>query len=136
MRISLEDYFRAYADHPEITPEIEHAAARMLDKVNALLTTALAEGVPLRVNPATGTLVSGQDNGGWRPRACPIGAPKSNHKIGRAVDVYDPDGALDAWLDDERLMAFGLAREHPEATERWCHLQDVLPKSGRRTFWP
>jgi len=134
--ITRHAYFYAYTGHPEITPAIEAAASRMLAAVNGLLQTAEAEGVPLLINPSTGSHVSGQENGGWRPRDCPIGAANSNHKTGHAVDVYDPQGDLDAWITDERLVAFGLAREHPDATLTWCHLQDVLPRSGNRTFYP
>ena len=142
--ITRHSYFYAYSNHPEITPEITAAASRMLAAVNGLLQTAQAEGVPLPVNPATSSQVSGQENGGWRPRACPIGAPNSHHKTGHAVDVYDPDGELDAWLDtfetegggNTMLASHGLAREHPDATPTWTHLQDVLPRSGRRTFYP
>ncbi len=134
--ISADDYFRAYAGHPEITPEIEANAEALLAKVNALLAWAESEGWQPRINAATGTLVSGQDNGGWRPRACPIGAPRSSHKRGRGVDVADGDGALDAMITDAVLMQFGLYREHPDATAGWCHLTDRAPKSGNRTFWP
>lgn len=134
--LTRDDYFAAYAGHPEITPAIEDAAAHMLDAVNELLVAAEAAGVVIQINPATGTLVSGQENGGWRPQACPIGAAHSNHKTGHAVDIYDPHGALDAWLLDATLILFGLWREHPDATAGWCHLQNLPPRSFRRTFFP
>jgi hypothetical protein len=57
-------------------------------------------------------------------------------KQGRAVDVYDPDGHLDAWITDDILEDFGLYREHPDSTSTWCHLTDRAPGSGHRTFWP
>lgn len=139
--ITQEDYFKAYAGHPEITDEIRINAAGLLTAVNALLEDAIAQGWEPKVNPATGTLISGQQNGGWRPQACPIGAPKSSHKQGRGVDVADGDGELDRTIDDAMLKRHGLFREHPDATAGWCHLTDRAPGSwtaenDKRTFWP
>jgi hypothetical protein len=130
--ISLEDYFRDY-EHDEATRD---AAAKMLDKVNNLLLSAEAHGVEIQTNPKTQTCISGEKYGGFRPQDCPIGAPKSAHKVGRAVDVYDPNNDLDRWLTDARLEEFELYRESPQATPRWCHLSDKSPASGRRTFNP
>lgn len=134
--LTSSDYFRAYADHAEITPAIEANADKLLASVNALLEECVANGWVPRVNPATGTLISGQDNGGWRPPECPIGAPASSHKRGRGIDVADGDGALDSLLTDAMLETHGLYREHPDATAGWCHLTDRAPGSGRRTFKP
>jgi hypothetical protein len=134
--ITVENYFRAYAGHPEITAEIRANAEKLLYAVNDLLVCAMQQGVTLRTNPATGTFVSGQDNGGWRPQACPIGAPTSSHKTGRGVDVADHDGTLDAWITDQCLADFNLYREHPDATLGWCHLTSRAPGSGHRTFFP
>ena len=136
MTITQEDYFKAYRGHDEITDEIRINAAGLLTAVNALLEDAIAQGWSPMVNPATGTLISGQQNGGWRPQACPIGAPNSSHKQGAGVDVADGDGALDRTINDAMLEAHGLYREHPESTPGWCHLTTRAPKSGRRTFFP
>jgi len=56
------------------------------------------------------------------------------HEQSNAVDVSDPDNALDDGLDDDKLTAAELYREAPHATLTWCHLQRVPPKSGKRTF--
>lgn len=67
------------------------------------------------------------------------------HETSQAVDILDADGKLDAWIssfDTEEgarnalLERLGLWREDPEHTSGWCHLQNVQPKSGRRTFHP
>lgn len=136
MIITVDDYFLAYAGHPEITPTIRGSATALLDSVNALLDCAIEEGIVLHKNPATGTHVSGDKNGGWRPQACPIGAPSSSHKQGRGVDVADHNNELDAWINDQCLEDFGLYREHPAATVGWVHLTDRAPGSGNRTFMP
>ncbi len=135
--ITVEQYFGPWKDSPDATLERRRNAMRLLESVNPLLEAYIADGHELKMNPATGTLVSGETLGGFRPQSCQIGAPSSAHKQARAVDVYDPDGHLDLWLNDEtRLVQFGLYREHPDATRSWCHLTDRPPGSGRRTFMP
>jgi len=134
--ITVADYFKAYEGHPEITPEIEGNAAALLEKVNLLLDECESNGWVPRINPVTGTYISGQDNGGWRPPECPEGAATSSHKVGRGVDMADGNGRLDLMITDGVLVRHGLYREHPDATGGWCHLTDRAPKSGKRTFWP
>jgi hypothetical protein len=136
MMISVSDYLGPWASHPDCTEARKDSALVLLDKVNALLEQAEANGVEMHTNPHTKTMVAGEAYGGFRPQDAPVGAPHSNHKEGHAVDVYDPLGDLDRWLTDGRLEAAGLAREHPSCTGTWTHLQDVLPTSGHRTFYP
>lgn len=134
--ITIEDYFGPWLNHADATPERKANAERMLPRVIALLEDAQAAGVPLKRNPVTGTFVSGQTYGGFRPQSCPQGAPTSSHKQGRGVDVADKGNALDDWITDETLEFHGLYREHPDDTPNWCHLTDRAPGSGRRTFKP
>lgn len=134
--INVQDYFRQYQNHPEITAEMLTRAQLMLGKVNELLERAVELGWEPKKNGYTGNLIGGEKNGGWRPQNCAIGAAMSSHKQARAVDIYDPDNALDALIDDELLEEFGLYREHPDDTVHWCHLTDKAPGSGRRTFKP
>ena len=138
MKITVSDYFRAYENHPEITPELTEAAAGLLEKVDALLQRAEDDGVVLWINPSTRTYVSGQQNGGWRPADCPVGAANSKHKKAHAVDVYDPENELDQWCvrNTKVLEELGLYLEAGTATPRWCHIQDQPPGSGRRFFNP
>lgn len=136
--IELAHYFKAYAGHPDITPEIEAAAQAMLNKVNELREMAAGDGVAFKVNPDTGTHISGQKNGGFRPQDCPIGAAKSAHKIGRGVDNYDPDRRFASWClaHPDELKACGLWMEDPRWTPSWVHLQDYAPGSGKLVFIP
>lgn len=134
--IALLDYFGNLFEHPDATDERKEAARSLLAKVNALLADAMADSVVLQLNPRTKTNVSGKGLGGFRPQDCTEGAVHSAHKEGRAVDVYDPDNHLDHWLTNARLKARDLYRENPDATLTWCHLQDRVPGSGRRTFMP
>jgi hypothetical protein len=134
--ITLTDYFAGYVDHPDITQAHIDNAVILLAAVNGLLTEALRNGkVDLETNPKTGTLISATKNGGWRPKNCPEGAPNSSHKEGKGIDVYDPDGDIDGWIDDDVLEWFGLYREHPAQTKGWFHATTRPPKSGRRTFY-
>lgn len=130
--ITLDQYFAKFPHG------IEHEsnAKVLLNRVNLLLEDAKKYGVILKVNKKTGCLISGELFGGFRLENCPIGAKQSAHKLAMAVDVYDPDGALDGWLDDIKLLRYDLYREHPEQTAGWCHLSTKSPKSGKRTFLP
>lgn len=136
MEIKIEDYFGTYSGKEDEIHRVN--AKRLLTKVNFLLARAAKDGVTLDINPKTKTLISGTKNGGWRPKDCPDGAPNSSHKVGKGVDVYDPDGDLDNWIMTNRqvLVDLDLAIEHPSATRGWCHITDRLPKSGNRIFYP
>lgn len=124
------------------------AADDLLSRVNALLDHAATFGIYAQIDPDTGTQISGSKggagDGGFRLQTATTGSGKSSHKEGKGVDVYDPDGAIDGWLDDfERdggqnsmLEKFDLYRELPGKTVGWCHLSSRRPMSGRRTFIP
>lgn len=137
-RVLMHDYFASYEGHPDIDKDVRANAELLLSKVNTLLDRAVLAGVNIRINPATGSVVAGTKNGGWRPQECPIGAPRSAHKTGEAVDIYDPEGELDDWLfpDTQHLVMLGLYMEHPASTRGWCHLTTRAPRSGNRVFYP
>lgn len=145
-RLTVEQYFAAYRNHPEITMELRVNAELLLMAVNAALDMAAADGVELETNqhadsPHFGTLISGGGNGGWRPSDCPTGAPASKHKRALAVDLCDHANRLDPWSggsdrQDGRLIVLNIAREHPDATLNWCHWQLGAPKSGHFLFHP
>ncbi len=63
---------------------------------------------------------------------------KSKHLYGQAVDIYDPNKELQAWiLQNVALMeSIGLWMEDFSATPNWCHCQIVPPASGKRFFKP
>lgn len=136
--ITVADYFGKWADHPDATDTVVESAEEMLSRVNSLLEVAVHDGVDLQINPATGTYISGQTLGGFRPQDCGQGAPTSSHKVGRGVDIYDPHNALDSWcyLHQDILKHLGLHMEHPDATNTWCHLTDRAPRSGNTCFFP
>ena len=132
--ITLTDYFRG-RKHSE---EQSKNALALLARVNALIDDAQKNGVVLFKNPNTDTLISGVTEGGFRLPDCCQGAQKSSHKEAMGVDVFDSRNLLDSWLtkNPEKLTEFNLYREHPSATEGWCHLTTRPPKSGLRTFLP
>ncbi len=131
-------YFGQWAGHPALTDDMERHASALCYAVNRLLLKAKAEGVTLDINPVTGTLVSGEQYGGWRPPECAVGARNSAHKTGQAVVIYDPDGDLDTWIMNHQyiLADNGLYLEHPAATRGWCHLSTRPTRSGNRVFYP
>jgi hypothetical protein len=140
--LTLVDYWMGRdATHGlELSTDIRKNAALMIELADKLLIIAKTRGVTLETNPATRSIVSS----GWRPPSfnatVPGAAPKSKHMTGQAIDLYDPDGDLDAWLvktDGQRVMQdLGIWHEHPAATKGWAHIQSVPPRSGRRTFYP
>jgi hypothetical protein len=134
--ITIANYFGPWLNHPDATDERKANAQALLDRVSNLLDDAFLYYVDLVDNPVTGTLISGKTYGGFRPQDCPQGAPNSSHKVGRGVDIYDPQNYLDNWITDAILEKHGLYREAPLYTPRWCHLTDRAPGSGKRSFMP
>jgi len=134
--ITTTQYFGKWGS--DATPTILKAADNLLSKVNALIAHMVACGIEFKANPATNSLVSGHNYGGFRPQDCPEGAPKSAHKVGMAVDLYDPNGKIDAWLlaNEKLLDHFGLWFEHPDDTKGWSHFSTRKPKSGKIFFHP
>lgn len=129
--ISLTDYFGHMSRIEQPTPEVEANALQLLAKVNALLAE-----IPLEEAKAP------RVNSGWRPASynanVPGAAPKSKHITGQAIDLADPEGALDDWCMNNlaTLERAGLWLENPLATKSWCHLQSAPPRSGNRVFIP
>jgi trimethylamine:corrinoid methyltransferase-like protein len=62
----------------------------------------------------------------------------SKHLSCEAVDLEDANDKLKNWCmkNLDILEEIGLWMEHPSATDTWCHLQCVAPKSGNRVFYP
>jgi len=111
-------------------------------RANAAVTISKANMILTQFKQATGDTSQRKVVSGWRPprvnAATPNAAPNSKHMTGQAVDISDPDGDLDEWLNTTRsaLEAIDLYLEHPSATKGWCHLQTKAPKSGNRVFYP
>ncbi len=136
--LRLADYWmgrnETHAD--DLTAEIVRNATHLLRRVNNLLV--LMHDIQIEPHPVIGTPIAS----GWRPPEINAGtkgaAPRSRHMSGHAVDLYDPDGEIDAWCMDhlDFLAEAGLWLEHPAMTKNWCHLQQVPPGSGRRVFYP
>lgn len=138
MKLAVEQYFGKWLTHKDVTMAIIDNAKGLCIAVNKLIMAMEATGFEFKINPLTQSLIGGETLGGFRPQDCPIGAPSSAHKQGLAVDIYDPDNAIDAWLvkNQATLKDFGLYFEHPTATPRWSHWTVRAPKSGRRFFYP
>ena len=134
--ITLEDYFGKWRD--VATDEHVANAVALLRSVNALHDALVTMGVTFPYNKQTGSLVSGSLYGGYRPQDCPQGAPQSAHKLGLAVDLYDPDGEIDSTLlkHQDLLIQYGIFIEHPDDTVHWSHWSIKPPKSGKHVFHP
>lgn len=137
--ITYEQYVGKWDTSSDVTGNIEfNIRNRLLPIINDLCDYISSCEVDFPINPITKSLISGTSLGGFRPQTCTIGAPKSNHKQGLAVDIYDPKGEIDAWCMTNKttLAEFGVWLEHPDATPGWCHMQVVPPRSGSRVFKP
>jgi len=136
--ITIEDYVGVHKDSPDWTQERQENAERLCAAVNALMLDMKLAGVDFRTNPATGSCVSGQTFGGFRPQSCMQGAPNSSHKQGLAIDLYDPGGDIDCWLlkHVDKLEEYGIYIEHPDSTTHWSHWSIKSPGSGHHIFLP
>lgn len=111
---------------------------------NATETTRLANLLLDRFYAANPQAHQRGVNSGWRPPAVnagTVGASKtSHHMTGRAIDLGDDDGQLDAYcmsaVGQAALIEIGLWLEHPDSTPRWCHVQTLPPGSKNRVFRP
>lgn len=138
--ITADQYFAAFPEL-ERNPICSANCNNLLAHVNALLSEMASSGLTMHTNvhrgtPHFGTMISGEGHGGIRPMGCTVGAPNSSHQEGRGIDICDPDGELDNWLNDAKLEEYGLYREAPASTEGWVHLTTRPPHSGLRTFNP
>lgn len=136
--ITYEQYVGQWAQSPDLTYERKANAVRMLYAVTDLMTEMIAAGIVFQINPKTKSQVSGETYGGFRPQDCPIGATNSSHKVGLAVDIYDPDNKIDDWCmkHQDRLQAHGIYIEHPDSTPHWSHWTIRAPGSGHTVFYP
>ena len=132
--ITLDDYFGKWTGKDE---HIQNAVI-LLDAVNKMHDALVAKGVTFPYNQKTNSLISGEAFGGFRPQSCTIGAPQSAHKLGMAIDIYDPDNKIDEAImsDITILQQHGLYIEHPDATKGWSHWSIKKPRSGNRIFYP
>ena len=123
----------------EITEEFkQNIEIKLLPVINGLIEHLQNRGIIFSINPNTSSIISGSTLGGFRPQTTSVGAAKSNHKKGLAVDIYDPQKDIGKWcLNNESILAeFDVFVEHPNYTNNWCHFQVVPPASGRRIFIP
>ena len=129
--ITLEAYFmgRRQTNFSEYKPEYADNATDLLSRVNPFLQEL--------------DIVSVKVSSGWRPasinESLSNSAKQSYHMIGKAVDISDADGKLDALVQarPDLLKKYGLWLESPASTPGWCHLDcgSRLERTSR-TFIP
>ena len=136
--ITITQYFGPWIDHSDATEERKANAMKLLSACDLLENRMISDGFAFPINPATHSGVSGSKYGGFRPQSCTIGAAKSNHKVGLAVDRFDPLNKIDDWCIAHLsvLEECGIWIEHPSKTYSWSHWQSVQPSSGNRVFYP
>jgi hypothetical protein len=136
--ITFAQYVGPHLRSKDWTAQRQISSGILLQRVNALMLLAEADGVTFPVNPKTGSQISGQTFGGFRPQDCPQGAPNSNHKEGKGIDLYDPANEIDAWCltNLDKLEQCEIWIEHPSKTSGWSHWQSISPRSGNRVYIP
>ena len=136
--INLNQYVGVHLNSPDWTSERQQNAEKLLEKCALLELAMTDDGIEFPDNPKTGSGVSGETFGGFRPQDCPIGASNSAHKTGEAVDRYDHSGAIDSWCMAHQtvLKTYGIFIEHPSATPGWSHWSTRMPPSGHQVFFP
>jgi hypothetical protein len=135
--ILIDDYVGPHAGSDDWNQARIDNAVEWLRRVNRLIDAMMSRKLcRFRINPATGTMISGQTFGGFRPQSCPQGAPTSSHKEGKGGDLYDHKNEIDNAINDALLIEFDLYREHPDKTKGWVHLTTRPPGSKKRTFMP
>lgn len=136
--ITLDQYLGVWKGHKDVTHEVETNALTLLMVAADFMCIMEHEGINFPINPATKSQISGSKGGGFRPQDFAGGAPRSAHKLGLAVDVWDPLGEIDAWIMEHQplLTAKGIYIEHPDYTKGWSHWSIKSPKSGRHVFIP
>lgn len=119
--LTLNDWITSSGKYPEraksseLTDEIKKNANTLLTLVNALLTDLAVDPMP-------------KVSSGFRPSsvnsALPNAAKRSLHMTGLAIDLADEDNNLDKLIQvkPELLDKYELWLEHPDATDRWTHL--------------
>jgi hypothetical protein len=109
------------------TPEIDENLQVLLGKLNRI---RVAYGIPMTVTSGLRTLEKQLE---VNPHA-----PKSHHITGEAADIYDPEGLLKTWVDQnlDLIEKIGLWMEDFASTPTWVHFQITPPKSGHRFFIP
>ena len=137
--LTTENVIGPWGGSKDLIPQRKaNIATLLVPRVNKLLGLMAADKVLPKTNPATKSIVSGQTLGGFRPQGSKVGTLLSRHKEGEAVDLFDPDNALDKWCMEhlDKLAECELWLESPNSTSGWCHLQCVPPRSGVRVFNP
>lgn len=108
-----------------LTPEVEANLNELIQKMSAFRE---AYGKSLKV---TSGLRSNEDQARINPKA-----PKSNHLVGRAVDISDADGSINAFCKANVPLLESIGLWCEERQGPWQHFQTVPPKSGKRFFNP
>ena len=125
--ITVKEYLMGRDSKYPLPPQVVVNAAKLLDKVHALLADAR---------------ISRVISSGWRPAefnaTVPGAAKTSKHITGDAVDLEDRDGKLKEWcvFNLDKLKLLDLYMEDPASTPTWVHLQQIAPKSGKQIFKP
>ena len=126
--IDVFQYLMGRAKLESLPPDIQFNIISLLSKVNTLLER-FGE-----FRKVTSGFRTQTDQMRINPKVT-----KSNHLRGLCVDLEDKDGRLDAFCcekDFAILKELDLYIESPTATIGWSHIQNIPPRSKKRSFIP
>lgn len=109
--------------------EIDKNLQTLLERINQIRT---AYGIPMIVTSG----LRSQDDQQKLIAEGKSTATKSHHLTGEAVDIFDPDGKLNAWAHENVALLESIGLWCENRMGAWVHLQIVPPKSGHRWFNP
>lgn len=140
--ISVEQYLMGRVKYEELSYEQQCNVNTLIPKVNELLERfgeyrELSSGIRtmkdhLRIYEDINNKRKAK---GLAPLKVPMG---SKHLVCAAIDLEDKNDKLKVWCvkNTHVLRELGLYMEDPSATDTWCHLQCISPKSGKTIFMP
>lgn len=110
---TLKDLLMGRIKESQLTDELRLNASKLLEAVNNLFKDSGFTLLKL--------------SSGYRSAAINAsvgGAKRSLHMTCRALDIADPHGAIENWVNTQQdnLAALGLWQEHPDSTPGWVHL--------------
>jgi hypothetical protein len=119
--ISLKELLQT-TDFNTLTKENQSNLMDLLEKVNKI---RLAYGKPMTVTSCIRTKAKQIEvykaKGITDLSKIPMNSP---HISCEAADFSDPNGEIDAWVDQNQalLESLDMWQEHPDSTSNWCHL--------------
>lgn len=132
--ISMDELLNHKYSLEKQTDEIQKNLPILLERVNKIRTLW---DKPMIVTSGLRTMEDHlriyKEKGITDPAKIPM---KSRHLIGAAVDIYDPELGITAWLKADESILTDAELWCEEGNKNWLHVQIFPPASNNRWFLP